>query len=76
MLSHLVLCDSLQPFGLLPGSFIHGICFGKNTGVCYHFLLQWIFLTQGSEPRPPASPALQVDFLSAEPSGKPHRLIQ
>ena len=30
------------------GSSIHGIARGKNTGVSYHFLLQGIFLTQGS----------------------------
>ena len=32
----------------LPGSSVHGIYSGKNTGVCCHFLLQRIFLTQGS----------------------------
>ena len=31
-----------------PGSSVHGIFPGKNTGVDCHFLLQGIFLTQGS----------------------------
>ena len=34
----------------LPGSSVHGILPGKNTGVGCHFLLQGIFLTQGSKP--------------------------
>ena len=33
-----------------PGSSIHGILHDKNTGVGCHFLLQGIFLTQGSNP--------------------------
>ena len=33
-----------------PGSSVHGILLGKNTGVGCHFLLQGIFLTQGSNP--------------------------
>ena len=33
---------------------------GKNTGVCFHFLLQGIFPTPGIEP---LSPALQADSL-------------
>ena len=32
----------------LPGSSVHGILPGKNTGVGCHFLLQGIFQTQGS----------------------------
>ena len=31
----------------LPGSSVHGIFLGKNTGVGCHFLLQGILLTQG-----------------------------
>ena len=31
-----------------PGSTVHGDFPGKNTGVGCHFLLQGIFLTQGS----------------------------
>ena len=33
-----------------PGSSVHGIIPGKNTRVGFHFLLQEIFLTQGSNP--------------------------
>ena len=45
------LCLTLRPQGLYPpGSFVHGILPGKNTGVGCHFLLQGIFLTQGSNP--------------------------
>ena len=33
-----------------PGSFVHGIFAGKNTGAGCHFLLQGIFQTQGSNP--------------------------
>ena len=32
----------------LPGSSAHGIFADKNAGVGYHFLLQGIFPTQGS----------------------------
>ena len=49
--SHSVMSDSLRPCGLCspPGSSVHGQYFlGKNTGVGCHFLLQEIFLTQGS----------------------------
>ena len=42
-----ILCNSMEPAGLLcPWDFP-----GKNTGVGCHFLLQGIFLTQGSNPR-------------------------
>ena len=34
----------------LPGFSVHGIFPGKNTAVGCHFLLQGIFLTQGSNP--------------------------
>ena len=40
------LCDPMDCIS--PGSSIHGIFSGKNTGVGCHFLLQGIFLTQGS----------------------------
>ena len=49
VLSGSVMSDSLQPHGLYPTRFL---CswdfFSTNTGVGYHFLLQGIFLTQGS----------------------------
>ena len=34
----------------LPGSSVHGDSPGKNTGLGWHALLQWIFPTQGSNP--------------------------
>ena len=40
-----ILCDPMDYS--LPGSSIHGIFPGKNTGVGCHFLLQEIFPTQG-----------------------------
>ena len=41
-----ILCDPMDCS--LPGSSIHGIFLGKNTGVGCHLLLQEIFPTQGS----------------------------
>ena len=52
-----------------PGSSVRGIFPGKNTGVGCHFLLQGIFLTQGSKPLSftwQVSPAWQVDFFTTE----------
>ena len=47
--SHSVVFNSLQSYGLCPpGSSVHGIHSGKNTGEGCHFLLQRIFATQGS----------------------------
>ena len=43
---------------------------GKNTGVSCHFLLQGIFLTQGSNPCPPVS-CTTSRFFTTEPPGKP-----
>ena len=40
----------------------------KNTGVCFHCLLQGIFLTRGVNP---GLPALQADSLPSEPLGDP-----
>ena len=45
----------------LPGSSVHGITPGKNTGVGCHALLQGIFQTQGSNLHVTMSPALQMD---------------
>ena len=49
MLSCLVMCDSLWPYGLYPTRLL---CPwdspGKNIGVGFHFLFQGIFPTQGS----------------------------
>ena len=47
--SCLTLCDPMDCS--LPGSSIHGIFPGKNSGVGCHFLLQGIFPTQGSKLR-------------------------
>ena len=51
MLSRSVVSDYLQLRGLYPARFLCPWDFpGKNTGVGFHFLLQGIFLTQGSNP--------------------------
>ena len=50
-LSRSVVSDSLRPRGLQPTRLLHPwVSLGKNTGVGYHFLLQGIFLIQGSNP--------------------------
>ena len=50
--------DSLGPQGLQPARLLCLWDFpGKNTGVGCHFLLQGIFLTQGSNPESLTSPA-------------------
>ena len=46
--SYLTLCHPMD--SSLPGSSVHGIIPGKNTGANCHFLLQAVFLTQGSNP--------------------------
>ena len=47
VLSHIVMSNSLQPYGLLPARLLYPWDFlGKNTGMGFHFLLQGIFLTQ------------------------------
>ena len=49
VLSHSVMFDSLRSHGLQPGRLLCPWNFpGKNTGAGCHFLLQGIFLTQGS----------------------------
>ena len=64
VLSHSVVSDSLGPLGYSPpGSSVHGISPGKNTGVGCHFLLQWIFPTQGLN-RVSVSPALGGGFFT------------
>ena len=47
----LVESDSLQPHGLSPTGLFYPWNFPGNTGVGCHFLLQGIFLSQGSNPR-------------------------
>ena len=55
--------DSLRPNGLLP---VRLLCQwdspGKNTGVDCHVFLQWIFPTQGLNPRLLCVPALTARF--------------
>ena len=52
MLSGSVMSDCLWPHGLYPARLLCPWNFpGKNIGVCCHFLLQGIFLTQRSNPR-------------------------
>ena len=49
VLSCSVVSDFCDPVDYsLPGSSVHGDSPGKDTGVGCHFLLQGIFLTQGS----------------------------
>ena len=50
-ISHSVMSNSLQHHGLQPTGLLYPWNSpGKNTGVGCHFLLQGIFLTQGSNP--------------------------
>ena len=46
--SCLTLCDPMDCSP--PGLSVHGISQAQNTGVGFPFLLQGIFLTQGSDP--------------------------
>ena len=57
----LTLCDPMD--NSLPGSSVHGILPGKNTGVGCHALLQGIFLTQGSNLSPLCLLRWQTDSL-------------
>ena len=51
VLSHSVVSDSLQPYGLQPSRLLCPLNSpGKNTGESYHALLQGILPTQGSNP--------------------------
>ena len=61
---------TLRPHGLKPKSLLHPWNFpGKNTEVGCHFLLEGIFLTQGSNPH---LLYWQVDSLSTVSPGKLH----
>ena len=52
VLSHSAMFNSLWPHGLYSARFFRAWdCPGKNTGVGCHFLLQWLFPTQESNPR-------------------------
>ena len=54
-----------------PGSSVHGDSSGKNNGVGCHVLLQWIFLTQGSNPHFLSFLHWQADSLPQAPPQKP-----
>ena len=66
--SCLTLCDPTDCSP--PGSFVHEDSPGKNTGVGCHFLLQGIFLTQGSNQHLLILLHWQVDSLPLAPPGK------
>ena len=60
----------VRGWGRIPGDRHVGFTWnfpGKNTGVSFYFLLQWVFLTQGLKP---ASSALAGGFFTTEPPGK------
>ena len=62
----------LRPYGPYPIKLLCPWDFpGKNTGVGGHFLLQGIFLTQGSNPHLLSLLYCQVGSLSLVPPGKP-----
>ena len=64
--------DSLGPHGLSPTSLLYPWNFpGKNPGVGSHFLLQGIFLTQGSNPHLLSLLHWQGGSLPLAPPGKP-----
>ena len=56
-----------------PGSSVHGIIQGKNTGVGCHALHQGIFPTQGRNPRLLHLLHWQVGSLQLVPPGKPEK---
>ena len=64
--SCLTFCDIMDCS--TPGSFVHGDSPGKNTGEGCQCPLPGDLPNLGIEPR---SPALQADFLPAEPQGSP-----
>ena len=68
--SCLTLCDPLDCSP--PGSSVHRLSPGKNTGVGCHALLQGNLPYPGIEPW---SPALKADSLPSEPPGKPTRKL-
>ena len=69
VLTSSVVSDFCDPINCSPpGSSVHGGSPGKDMGLGCHFLLQWIFLTQESNPRAPLtlvlSPLLPLNFVS------------
>jgi len=66
----LTLCNPMDCS--VPGSSVHGISQGKNTGVGCHFLLRGGDLPDpGIEPAPLESPTLQADSLPLNHLGSP-----
>ena len=66
-LSPSVMCSYLRPHGLQPANLFYPWDFpSKNTKVSCHFLLQGIFLTQGS--KLPLLPLLHCRFFTNDPS--------
>ena len=73
LFSHSVVSDSLQAHGLYPTRLLCPWDFpGKNIGGCCHFLLQGIFLTQGSNP---CLLHWQADSLPLSHQGSPYLLL-
>ena len=73
LFSHYVVSESLWPLGLRPVRLLCPWDFpGKNTGGGCHFLLQGIFLTQGSNP---SLLHWQADFLPRSHLGSLSTLI-
>ena len=65
------LCDPMNCSP--PGSSVRGILQARILEKGCHFLLQGIFLTQGSNPHLLHWP---LDFLTAEPPGKPDCMVK
>ena len=55
----------------LLGSSVHGVLQARILEWGRHALLQGNLPALGMEPASPVSPALQADYLSTEPPGKP-----
>ena len=72
-LSCLTLCNPMDCSP--PGSSVHGISPGKNTGVGCHFLLQGIFLTQGLSMRLLSLQHRQAGSLPLAPPREAHILV-
>ena len=74
MLSHSVLFNFLQPYGLQPTRILCPWSFpGKNTEAGCHFLLQGIFPTQGLNPHLLYLLHWQADSLTAALPGQPQK---
>ena len=66
-----VVSDSVTLYYGPPGSSVHGIFSGKNTGVGSHFLLQGNLPNLGIKP---VSPTLQMDSLLLSHQGSPSKM--